>query len=167
MSTSAKFVFVPNRLGQLLKAPGGITREEAVEEARQALETLRDTSGDVVWGLIADIEGVVATGTARKERVFQGDELLLLLNQAESIINYADLFGYSDLDSVTRSLCHLIVIMLEREIRTVEPVAVHARAMRLVGPGLNARAPEELQLLHAQFRRIIEHVQRQAPAHEA
>ncbi len=158
MSSERQFVFVPNRLGNLLKAPGGISREGAVTEAKRGIETLRDTSAEVLRTLIAEMEDIVAAGSAERSSKFSSAQMAKLLDRAESVINYAALFGYTDLNSVTASLCELIVVMLDCDISSVGPIAVHVQAMRLVGPDAGETAPGELQTMHVQLRRILEHL---------
>jgi len=155
MGKSCKVTPVKNRLGQLLRLPGGIARDEAVEAAGQAVETLRDEYVNAIPGEIGALEAVVAAAGRRK---LPPQELQAMLDRAGHLLTLSGTFGYTLLDEVVKRFCDLTSGMIEKDIGDVAPVSVHLRAMRLVCPG--GRSLEEgeadnmlkgLELVHAHY----------------
>jgi hypothetical protein len=132
MGKSCKIIPVKNRLGQLLRIPGGVAREEAVEAATQAVETLRDEYVNAIPGEIAALEAII-TASGRKR--VASHELQAMLDRAGHLLTLSGTFGYDLLDEVVKRFCDLTTGMIEKDICDVAPVDVHLRAMRLVCPG--------------------------------
>ena len=132
MGKSCKIIPVKNRLGQLLKLPGGVARAEAVEAAGKAVETLRDEYVNAIPGEIGALEAIVA---AAGRKHIPASELEAMLDRAGHVLTLSGTFGYDLLDEVVKRFCDLATGMIEKNIGDVAPVSVHLRAMRLVCPG--------------------------------
>jgi hypothetical protein len=155
MGKSCKIIPVKNRLGQLLKLPGGVAREEAVEAAGKAVETLREEYVNAIPGEIGALEAIVA---AAGRKHIPASELEAMLERAGHLLTLSGTFGYDMLDEVVKRFCDLTTGMIEKDIGDVAPVSVHLRAMRLVCPGgaeLDAGAADHmlggLEKVHAHY----------------
>lgn len=154
MSAQAKYIRVPNKLGALLRVPGGMAREAALAEAGRNVEALCDTAPTVLRSLIGDVENALSA-SVEPDRLTPS-VICSIQDRAESIINYADTFGYKEINFVARSLCKLIVAMQDRDIDGAESVAVHVSALRLVAPGATPQSAEELARLRNQLGRLVQ-----------
>jgi hypothetical protein len=133
-----KIIPVKNRLGELLRRPGGVGREEAVEAAGKNVESLRDEYVSAIPDEIAALELILAAAGRKKIPV---SELKSMLERAGHLLTLSGTFGFDLLDLVVKRFCDLASGMIEKEIEDVAPVSVHLRAMRLVCPGV-AELPE-------------------------
>lgn len=129
-----KIIPVKNRLGQLLRMPGGVGREEAVQAAGKAVETLRDEYVNAIPNEIGALEAMVPAGAGK----ISAKDLDAMLNRAGRLLTLSGTFGYDLLDQVVKRFCDLANGMIEKDIDDIAAVDVHLRAMRLVCPG----APE-------------------------
>ena len=132
MGKSFKVISVKNRLGQLLRMPGGIAREEAVQAAGEAVETLREQYVNAIPGEIGALEAMAAAGGRRS---VSAPRLQEMLDRAGHLLTLSGTFGYDLLDEVVKRFCDLAAGMIEKDIGDVAPINVHLRAMRLVCPG--------------------------------
>jgi hypothetical protein len=117
-----------NRLGELLRRPGGIHKEQAVTAAMEHIESLRDEYTKVIPSEIEALETIIA-GTG-PDGISAG-EVLKLLNGAERLLVLSGTFGYPRLEAVVKSFCDFGIEMVERRITDVESLKVHLRAMWL------------------------------------
>lgn len=156
MGSCVRIIPVKNRLGQLLRKPGGIGRKEACEAAVQNVELLRDEFVAAIPGEIAALEMIVeASGRKR----MPADELDAMLRRAGQLLTLSGTYGYDLLDQVVKRFCDLAMGMIEKKIEDVAPVNVHLRAMRLVCPG-TLELPQEaadnmlsgLEAVHAHYK---------------
>lgn len=132
MASTVKIIPVKNRLGQLLRKPGGIARDEAISAATSNVESLRGRFIKAIPVEISALEGILrATG---RENISK-DELDAMLQRAGRLLTLSGTFGFALLDDVVKRFCDLAVGMIEKDIESTAPVAVHLRAMRLVCPG--------------------------------
>ncbi|HUO98633.1 MAG TPA: hypothetical protein VMU01_08180 [Rhizomicrobium sp.] len=132
MGKCCKIIPVKNRLGQLLRTPGGIARGEAVAAAGTAVETLRAEYVNAIPGEIGALESIVMASGRRQIPVSQ---LKAMLDRAGRLLTLSGTFGFDLLDEVVKRFCDLVVGMIEKDIGDAAPVDVHLRAMRLVCPG--------------------------------
>jgi len=132
MGKTCKVIPVKNRLGQLLRMPGGIAREAALEAADQGVEKLRDEYVSAIPGEIGALEAIVA---AAGRRGIPPEQMQAMLDRAGHLLTLSGTFGYDLLDQVVKRFCDLASGMIEKDIEDVAPVSVHLRAMRLVCPG--------------------------------
>ncbi|MGD0190066.1 MAG: hypothetical protein ABSD74_04945 [Rhizomicrobium sp.] len=164
-----KYFRVPGRLANLLRAPGGVSREDALVQADSELETIRETSCAGLIELTDEIETSLASAMQQNPPTLSRTEMENILNKAEGIVSIASLFGYDDLGSVAQSLCKLVLAMQDRDLNIVDPIAVHIRAMRLVGPDSGQHPPQELETMLAELRKIfgfVAKIPKRAPALE-
>jgi len=155
MGASCKVIRVKNRLGQLLRMPGGIAREEAVQAAGQAVGTLRDEYVNAIPGEVEALEAIAAGAGQRR---ISAQKLQAMLDRAGQLLTLSGTFGYDLLDEVVKRFCDLASGMIEKGIDEAAPVHVHLRAMRLVCPGsapLDENAADHmlsgLQKVHAHY----------------
>jgi hypothetical protein len=147
---------VKNRLGELLRRPGGVAKEEAVTDALQRIESLREEYVKAIPNEIELLEAILAD--TRHGRI-SSREICKLLNCADRLLVLSGTFGYPLLDAVVKSFCDLGAGMIEKNITSVDALLVHLRAMRLVCPGQSSATEEEakdvlneLSKIHAYFR---------------
>lgn len=135
MGSCVKIIPVKNHLGQMLRKPGGIGREEACETAVKNVESLRDEFVGAIPGEVAALELIVEAAGRKR---MPASELDAMLRRAGQLLTLSGTYGYDLLDQVVKRFCDLAIGMIEKNIEDVAPVNVHLRAMRLVCPG----APE-------------------------
>ncbi len=127
----SKIIRVKNLLGELLHMPGGISREEAIEEARRLIEELREECERAIPAEITSLEDIVAlfgeTVSAR--------QLAMVLDAVDPLLTLSGTFGPAILDKVVKRFCDLCAGMIDKGITAVAPLRVHLRAMRLVWKG--------------------------------
>ena len=123
---------VPNRLGQLLRKSGGISRGLAMKAADTNVERLREEFVNVIPDEIAALEAIlVACGGEH----IAASELDVMVRRASQILTLSGTYGFERLDTVVKRFCDLALGMIDKGITDVAPVSVHLRAMRMVVPG--------------------------------
>lgn len=127
-----RVISVKSRLRQLLYAPGGVSREEALGAATQNVEMLREEFVGAIPLEIAALEEIL---NAAAKRTISKDELDAMLRRAGQLLTLSGTFGFDLLDRVVKRFCDLAMGMVENNIDKTAPIAVHLRAMRLVCPG--------------------------------
>jgi len=162
MGKSCKVIPVKNRLGQLLRLPGGVARDEAVEAAGKGIETLREDYIKAIPGEIGALEAIVAAAGRRQIPISQ---LKAMLDRAGHLLTLSGTFGYDLLDEVVKRFCDLATGMIEKDITDVAPVAVHLRAMRLVCPGGSELEEAQSDHMLSELERVHAHygIQRLQP----
>ena len=159
-----KIIRVKNLLGEALSKPGGIGRDEAVEEAQKLIEELREDCEKAVPVEITRLEQMVAAvGSEITAR-----QLAEIVDQVDPLLTLSGTFGSETLDAVVKRFCDLCVGMLEKGITTTAPLAVHLGAMRLVfktelSEAENAAVLGELSRIHT-HNGIASHVDDAPPA---
>ena len=135
---SALTHFPKTRLSELIGRLGGISREDAIEEAKIELRSMRGKSDEVILESVAALEEIILhpeTGSAYSRK--QMNEILQL---ADQIVTLAGTFGYTALDIATRSLCDVTDGLLRAKRNDIASIHVHIRAIRMVVPGRRAAA---------------------------
>ncbi len=132
MGSGCKITPVKNRLGQLLRQPGGIARPEALAEAGKNVESLREEFVAAIPGEIAALEAILE---AAGRKHISATELDAMLRRADQILTLSGTYGYDLLDNIVKRFCDLASGMIEKNIDDAAPVNVHLQAMRLVCPG--------------------------------
>jgi hypothetical protein len=150
-----RIVPVKSRLRQLLYAPGGVSREEALGAATQNVETLRTEFVAAIPLEIAALETILHA--AGKTRI-SGDELDAMLRRAGQLLTLSGTFGFDLLDRVVKRFCDLAMGMKEKNIDKTAPVAVHLRAMRLVCPGGAELGEEEARHMLVSLEHVHAHL---------
>ena len=145
-----------NRLGELLRRPGGIDKEQAVAVAHEHVESLRDEYVKAIPSEIEALEAIIAN--ARRDGI-SASKIQELLDCADRLLVLSGTFGYPLLDAVVMSFCDLGIMMIENDIVSLEALEVHLRAMRLVCPELSKATDvdakyvlDELSKIHAHFK---------------
>jgi hypothetical protein len=149
-----KVFYPPNEIRSLLLRPGGKSRDEAIGAAIAGIETLRGISMEAIDGAIEAVGRVARPGHALSDR-----DLNDVTRQADLIVTLAGTFGLTNLDAAGRSLCDLARALKKTSPHPSEPVAVHARALRLFAPGKQALGVPEAELVFeelAKFRAFFE-----------
>jgi hypothetical protein len=123
---------VKSRLRQLLYAPGGMSRQEALGSATQNVEMLREEFVGAIPLEIAALEEIL---NAAGKKTISKDELDAMLRRAGQLLTLSGTFGFDLLDRVVKRFCDLAMGMAENNLDKTAPIAVHLRAMRLVCPG--------------------------------
>jgi len=136
---------VKNRLGQMLKKPGGIKRQEAVEAAGKNVETLREEYVAAIPGEIAALEDMYAVSSLTGRISFE--ILDAMLRRAGQLLTLSGTFGFDRLDQVVKRFCDLVTGMVDKKIDDPAAVGVHLRAMRLFCPGAVELPAEEADLM--------------------
>ena len=149
-----KLYRVKNQLGELMRRPGGVSREQAVGEANKGIESLREGYVKAIPVEIAELEEMVA---ANRSDEISADEIGRLLSRASRLLTLSGTFGYDLLDGVVKRFCDLGLGMIEKGITSVAPIEVHLRAMRLVSPDSVPLAREEAQELLDELSRVHAH----------
>jgi hypothetical protein len=162
MSGSCKTIRVKNRLGELLRRPGGIQRTQAVASASEAIETLRE---DYV-GVIPDEIGVLEAIAAGSKSGLSSLEVAAMIEGAGRILTLSGTFGFELLDRVVKRFCDFAGGMVEKNITDVAPVEVHLRAMRLVCPGAADLSEAEIDNMLSGLEKVHKHygIERPLPA---
>jgi hypothetical protein len=155
MTPKVRTIPVQNRLRALLDAPGGVSREEALGSATQNVEMLRSEFVDAIPHEIAALEDMLYA--AGKKHVGK-DELDAMLRRAGQLLTLSGTFGFDLLDRVVKRFCDLAIGMLEKNIDTAAPVAVHLRAMRLVCPGNAELGTEDAENMLKNLERVHAHL---------
>lgn len=150
--TGCKIIRVKNLLGELLHKPGGISRDEAVEEAQKLIEELREDCERAVPVEITRLEELVAKAGSH----IDARQLEDILDQVDPLLTLSGTFGSETLDAVVKRFCDLCAGMLEKGITTTAPLEVHLRAMRLVfktelGEAESNEILGELSLIHDHY----------------
>ncbi len=140
MASKVTITPVKNRLRQLLYAPGGMSRDEALGAARQNVEALR---GEFVNAIPLEIAALETLLHEAGRKHVSKETLDIMLRRAGQLLTLSGTFGFDLLDEVVKRFCDLAMGMMEKDLDKTAPVAVHLRAMRLVCPGGVALSAEE------------------------
>lgn len=141
-----------NRLTALITRPGGTRRDKAVAEAMRRVESHRRPTLAQLDLLISRLEEAVAA----KGRISTA-ELEQIGELADRIVSLALLFGLESLAEAAMRLCDLGFAFVARGQIEFDPIAVHVRALRLLGPGGTRLAQAEEQDILAGLRRLLDH----------
>ncbi len=126
--SGSKIIRVKNLLGELLHMPGGVTREEAVEEAQRLIEELREDFEKSIPAELTMLEDLIALVGP----TISTTQLTMILDAVDPLLTLTGTFGTPALDSVVKRFCDLCAGMREKGIDAMAPIKVHLSAMRLV-----------------------------------
>lgn len=121
MSTVRRFR-PENRLARLLKAPGGISIGQAIDNAAALLENIRESC----MGALDRKLDVLANMAARPAAPTRDEAMYLLANE---IFSESGSFGLSELSAAAYSLCTLLD-STETSPRRAGTIRVHIESMR-------------------------------------
>lgn len=150
--SGCKIIRVKNILGELLHTPGGISRDEAIQEAQTLIEELREECEKAVPVEITRLEALVS-GAGETITMAQLSEIL---DQVDPLLTLSGTFGSELLDAVVKKFCDLALGMRDKAITTTAPLKVHLSAMRLVyktelGEADGAAILAELSRIHTHY----------------
>jgi hypothetical protein len=116
-----------NRLGRMLKDPGGITVRKALEQADENLESIREQS---LAAIDARLEQIQACNRAAGKDPTEAAKAEIYAH-ANEIHGVAGTFGLHQMGEVAFSLCELVDRLRERGAWSSQGVEVHVAALRL------------------------------------
>lgn len=125
--SKVKVIHRENRLGAMLRQPGGITVGHAIRKAEENLEGIREASLRAVDGQIGQIEAAVRKAGARPS-AFDREEIYRLAGEIHGV---AGVFGLEQLGEAAFSLCELVDHLGEADRWSAQAIAVHLSALRL------------------------------------
>jgi hypothetical protein len=141
MSGVMKKVYFPKiKLQEMLMRPGGIARDEAIQNA---IENLREESGESNTVIEEAIAAIAAIASGAKGNVLSAEDMAGILAQADQIVTLAGTFGYTYLDRAARGLCDMTDGLIRTKRPDAAPIHVHVMALRLFSP--TAGTPSEAE----------------------
>src|SRR6202161_808559 len=93
------------RITELVGRFGGVSRDEAIAQAKQELAAMRGEGNDVIEASIKALEVIVFAPAAPDPSRYSADQLKQILVLCDQIVTLAGTFEYAALDQTTRSLC--------------------------------------------------------------
>ncbi|MET0293465.1 MAG: hypothetical protein ABW042_00490 [Phenylobacterium sp.] len=117
-----------NRLGKLLRMPGGVSVADAIEQAHAGVATLEEPALDQLMQVLAAAEAAVE----RLPPAFDGAVIAELYGVAQGAVGLASLAARPSADAALRSLCELLDHLTVGQTWDPEAVLVHVRAFRLL-----------------------------------
>jgi len=144
--------FPITRFVELAARDGGITRDAAVEQALESIESCRAKSDEVIEESIAAIESVVYAPHVR-DRLSEF-EMRAVLRHADQIVTLAGMFCYEWLDIATRYLCDITDGLLSAGMSDAAPIVVHVQALRMMAPSAAVLAPDEADKVLAELKKV-------------
>jgi hypothetical protein len=157
MTRAMKMIHFPvTRLTELVSRNGGIMRDNAVEEAKKNIESLRDLALEAIEGALAAIEQTIY---ASRRKHLSPAETKDILAQADHIVTMCATFELGTLESAAKSLCDVADGLLTRGTNEAAPIIVHVQTMRLLAPGSAPLDAEQTQFLLAELARVAAHFQ--------
>jgi hypothetical protein len=143
------------RLSELVGRFGGVSRDEAIAQAKQELAAARSQGDDVIENSIKALEAIVfAPAEPSRYSEAQLKQILVLCDQ---IVTLAGTFDYLALDQTTRSLCDVADGLLRTKRADIASIHVHMRAMQMVNPKAPALSEEQIKMMLAELRKILSH----------
>jgi hypothetical protein len=134
--TTARFTVPKQRLAQLLKLPGGLPVQEALEAAHANLAELQPACMSELQEALSAAETIFA-GIGQG---YDDQAVVELYNAAVRSIGLGDVCGAKSVDVALHSLCDLLDHFRTHQRYDGEAVGVHLRAWRLL---INTELPEE------------------------
>ena len=147
----ARVFLPPSNLKDQLSRAGGKSRDEAVNAAIAGVEMLREKSMGAIELAIEAVEAVAEQGT---NGALSESNLKDVLRNADEIVELAGTFRLQNLDAAGRSLCDLVGLLLKSSPYPAEPIAVHARALRLFAPGRPSLSAAQIEVVMGELARF-------------
>jgi len=155
MTRVAKMIHFPTtRLTELVARGGGVTREQAVEDAKKSVENLRDLALETIESAIRAIEAIAYSA---KHNRLDGAAMKEVLIKADQLVTITATFGLDGLESVVKSLCDVTDGLLALGSNDAAPIIVHVQAMRLLAPGSASLDAEQSQRVLSELTKVREH----------
>ena len=126
--TGVKFIRMPNRLGKLTRAKGGVAVGEALKQADVAIEGLREASLAVIDENLAEIYNLYGPGSSRRA----SEPLDRLYELASRIIDAGGGLPESGLEEAARAVCELIARSRASDVRDWDAIDVHVATLKVL-----------------------------------
>jgi hypothetical protein len=143
------------RLAELVGRFGGVSRDEAIAQAKKELEAMRGESDEVIETSLKTLEGVVYAPAERNR--YSEAQLKQILVLCDQIVTLAGTFEYRALDQTTRSLCDVADGLLRSGRPDIASIHVHMRALRMVSPKAPALSDDQFAVMLAELKKILAH----------
>jgi hypothetical protein len=143
------------RITELVGRFGGVSRDEAIAQAKQELAAMRGEGNDVIEASIKALE-VIVFAPAERNR-YSADQLKQILVLCDQIVTLAGTFEYIALDQTTRSLCDVADGLMRTKKADIASIHVHMRAMQMVNPKAPPLGEEQIKMMLAELRKILAH----------
>ena len=143
------------RLSELVGRFGGISRGDAIAQAKKELEAMRGESESVIEASIHAMEKIVYAPATRDR--YSDAQLKQILVLCDQIVTLAGTFEYVALDQTTRSLCDVADGLLRTQRPDIASIHVHMRAMHMVNPKAPPLGEEQIAVMLAELRKILAH----------
>jgi hypothetical protein len=155
MKRAVKMIHFPvTRLTELAARSGGILREQAVEEAKKSIDSLRDLALETIEVSLRAIEAIAYSA---KDKHLGRDDMKEILAQADHVVTMTATFGLDTLECAAKSLCDVTDGLLTRESTDAAPIVVHVQTMRLLAPGGMALDAEQSQRVLSELTKVRAH----------
>jgi hypothetical protein len=147
---SVNMRFVKTRMSSMMGRPGGVSRDEAVEEAGRLIELVREPIVEEIDQRIGELERLCAN------MQHGSPEALTHIQQScDSIIALAQTFGIRALVRACMALADLAYAFQEHDRFRADAIAVHIRAIRLLGPRQPAVSREEVEIMLQHLAKVL------------
>jgi len=125
---SVRMLFPKNRLGELLRKPGGLKVSEAMEQANANLATLRGACLDDLTAVVEDMEQRFTAFPG----AFDDAAVTDFYTAAGRSVGVAGACGIGAVDAALTSLCVLLDNLRLRRQWDAEAVQVHVKSLRVL-----------------------------------
>ena len=126
--TESRNIKVKNRLGELMRQPGGRSAVEALRGAEKRLDKISD---DLLRGLDRHIARMEAAAGKLGDSA-QDKSVTEIYQAANDMIALAGLVGFNALDEVAHGLCELIDAFRAEDQWSEQAIRVHVDAVQLL-----------------------------------
>ncbi|MGH6870919.1 MAG: hypothetical protein ACREHE_05370 [Rhizomicrobium sp.] len=149
-----KVHFPTTRLSELAARAGGITRDQAIEEAKASIEGLRDLALETIGNAIRAVEAVAYS---TKRNFLSDSDMREILKLTDQVVTMSATFGLESLEAVAKSLCDVTDGLLAKDSRDAAPILVHVQSMRLVAPGSPPLDAEQTDQVLSELSKVRSH----------
>ena len=126
--TAATFIAWENRLAKMVKEPGGIKLNDALDQAGKNLDSIQEACLTSLDAELEELERLCSEGGRRPD-----DEIKKrIYDVGNDVIAVAGAFSLSELGQAAFSLCELVDRLRTREKWNQAAVEVHLSAFRLL-----------------------------------
>jgi hypothetical protein len=133
MSKFAKKIHFPTtRLAELAARSGGITRQQALDEADKALQAMLEMGVETMGRALVAIEKIAYSA---KAGMLSPEQMNEVLREADQIVTMAATFKFTGLEEAAKSLCDIAAGLHSHGMPDAAPILVHVQSMRLMSPG--------------------------------
>jgi hypothetical protein len=143
------------RLTELVTRFGGVSRDEAVAQAKKELAAMQAQGNEVIEGSIKALEKIVFSPAERNR--YSDDQLKQILVLCDQVVTLAGTFEYVALDQTTRSLCDVTDGLLRTKKPDIASIHVHMRALQMVNPKAPPLNEQQIATMLGELRKILAH----------